>query len=116
MNANSTNQGSNQKAAGNSAPVTPEQAALAQLWNAVGENAQLQAQVATATANRIVQMEAGARESNATLASAVMELQQIARDLDRRLCNIENRMEKICGAQATMTPVIRTLAGVSAAR
>jgi hypothetical protein len=110
-----TNQMSD-KNAGNSAPVTAEQAALAQLWGAVGENAQLQAQVATATANRLLQIETEGRDSSAALATAVIELQKLLRDMDGRLRNMESRMEKSLSSQAGMTPVIRSLVGVSAAR
>jgi hypothetical protein len=115
MNTNTKEQGSNQNA-GNSAPITAEQAALAQLWSAVGENAQLQAQVATATANRLIQVENGSRDAAAALATAVLELQQLVRDMDSRMRNLESRMEKSLGAQASMTPMIHTLSGVSAAR
>jgi hypothetical protein len=115
MNTNLTNQGGSQNVAGNPAPRTAEQA-VAELWSAVGENAKLQAQVAQATATRLLQVESGMRKGDSALATAVIELQQVARDLDRRLCNIESRLERISGTQPSVMPVIHSLAGTAMSR
>jgi hypothetical protein len=115
MNTNITDHGGNKNVEGNSAPFSAEQA-LAELWNAVGENAKLQAQVAEATATRLLQVESGSRNADSALASAILELQQIARDMDARLRNLESRIERITGAQASMTPTIHSLAGTALSR
>jgi hypothetical protein len=105
----------NNKSVGNSAPISAEEA-LAQIWNAMGENAKLQAQVSQATAVRLLQVETGGRDSAAALATAVLELQKLTRDLDGRLRNLESRMEKSYGVQAGVTPVLHSMAGAGASR